>query len=172
MAGISSEEINLFVAGRPAMKRNFCGTYAIDQLVMDFVSCATRIEDGKTAKLPFAVVNTDPIAESGTHWISFVHLQDQRSFFLFDSFGLLGFEQFVCTDDGDLLAEFLSEFNTEKQNAISFYSFMFDVDAFLNLDAAQRATLSKTCEGMMTFFTAFATANNMLQILIYGLVDQ
>ena len=154
------------------MKRNYCGTYTIDQLVTDFVPCTTRIEAKKKAKLPFAVVNTDPIAESGTHWISFVRLQDHRSFFLFDSFGLLGFEQFIRTDDGDLLGMFLSEFNSEKQHAISFYSFVFDVDASLNLDATQRARLSKTCEGMLTFFTAFATVNDMLRILVYGIVDQ
>ena len=172
MAGISSEEIDFFVARHPAMEINFCGTYAIDQLVTDFVPCATRIEEGKKAKLPFAVANTDPIAECGTHWISFVRLQDRRSFFLFDSFGLFGFQQFVRTDDGDQLAEFLSGFDTEKQNGVSFYSFTFDADAFLNLNTAQRARLLQTCLGMMIFFTAFAAVNDMARILVYGIVDQ
>ena len=165
MAGISTGEIDRFIKGRPAMKRNQCGTYAIDQLVDDFAQCTSCVQDKVVkSKLPFAVVNTDPIADSGTHWISFIRLQD-GSFFLFDSFGLVGFERFVQTDDGNLLALFLSHFNPEKQGGVSFYLFNFDAGAFLN-------RLSKTCRGMMTFFTAFAVTLNEATIRVNGIIDQ
>ena len=171
MADISSDEIDRFIETRLAMVRNYCGTYAIDQLVNDFVGCASRIETKvKGAKLPFAVVNTDPIAESGTHWFSFIRLQG-NSFFLFDSFGLVGFKAFVETDDTAILESFLLDFDTQEQGDVSFYSFTFDASAFLELTPLQRSNLSKTCRGIMTFLTAFAVAIDSASIRIYGIIE-
>ena len=103
MAGITSDEIDLYVRSEPSLLSNYCGVYAIDELIEEF---ARKIVTARgKAKLPFAVVNTDPIAKSGTHWVSVVKLQD-NSFFLFDSFGLLGFSKFVVSDDRTLVFYF------------------------------------------------------------------
>ena len=117
------------------------------------------------------MVNTHPIAKSGTHWVSLVKLQD-NSFFLFDSFGLLGFSEFIVSDDRTLMSEFLTVFRTYEQGDFEYYSFVFDVEAFLSLSKGQRKYLSDTCLGLMLFLTAFAIAAGTTKINIYGLVDQ
>ena len=171
MSGIANSEIDLFIRSSPTLKKNYCGVYAIDELVTDFLECTNKITAGTIAKLPFAVVNTDPIAKSGTHWVSLVKLQD-TSFFLFDSFGLLGLETFIVSNDKELLSRFLMDFNTETNEAFDFYSFTFDANAFLSLTKKEQITLSDTCIGLMLFLSAFAIASNASKINIYGMVDQ
>ena len=110
MAGVTTDEIDLYVRSEPSLLANYCGVYAIDELIDEFVKCAQKITTkAGQAKLPFAIVNTDPIDKSGTHWISLVKLQDE-SFFLFDSFGLLGFSEFIVSDDRKLTSTFLTRF--------------------------------------------------------------
>ena len=140
-------------------------------MINNFIECTKNISAGTIAKLPFAVVNTDPIVKSGTHWLSLVKLQD-TSFFLFDSFGLLGLQTFIVSNDKDLLSRFLMEFYTETNEAFDFYSFTFDADAFLTLSKNERNTLTDTCVGLMLFLSAFAIASNTSEIKIYGMVDQ
>ena len=102
------------------MQKNFCGAFTIDQLVEDFTKCASRVIEGvKAMKLPFAVVNTDPIATGGTQWITLIKLQDE-SFFLFDSFGLVGFNTFIRSDDGRTLSTFVRDFNIVQQGSFEF----------------------------------------------------
>ena len=171
MSGIANSEIDLFIRSSPTLKKNYCGVYAIDELVTDFLECTKKITAGTIAKLPFAVVNTDPIAKSGTHWVSLVKLQD-TSFFLFDSFGLLGFETFIVSNDKELLSRFLMDFYIETNEAFDFYSFTFDANAFLSLTKKEQRTLSDMCIGLMLFLSAFAIASNAGKINIYGMVDQ
>ena len=171
MSGIANYEIDLFIRSSPTLKKNYCGVYTIDELIDNFIECAKNIAVGTTAKLPFAVVNTDPITKSGTHWASLVKLQD-TSFFLFDSFGLLGLQTFIISNDRDLLSRFLMEFHTETNEKFDFYSFTFDADAFLTLSKKERKTLTDTCIGLMLFLSAFAIASNTSKIKIYGMVDQ
>ena len=171
MAGITSTEIDLYVQSKPPLFSNYCGTYAIDELVDDFVECAIKILKGISVKLPFAIVNTDPIAKDGTHWMSLIKLQD-HSFFLFDSFGLFGFSQFILSNDADVIFEFLTEFKTYTQSDFKYYSFKFDAIAFLGLGKRRRKPLSDTCQGLMLFLTAFAIAANAKTINVYGLEDQ
>ena len=158
MAGITTDEIDLYVRSEPSLLANYCGVYAIDQLIDEFVKCAQKITTkAGRAKLPFAIVNTDPIDKSGTHWISLVKLQDE-SFFMFDSFGLLGFSEFIASDDRKLTSTFLTRFETYEQGNFKYYSFVFDVEAFLSLTKKQRKSLSDTCLGLMLFLTAFAVS--------------
>ena len=172
MAGITTDEIDLYVRSEPSLLANYCGVYAIDQLIDDFVKCAQKITTkAGRAKLPFAIVNTDPIDKSGTHWISLVKLQDE-SFFMFDSFGLLGFSEFIASDDRKLTTTFLTRFETYEQGNFKYYSFVFNVEAFLSLTKKQRKSLSDTCLGLMLFLTAFAVSAGTNKINIYGLVDQ
>ena len=171
MSGIANSEIDLFIRSSPTLKKNYCGIYAIDELIDNFVECTKKIASGTSAKLPFAVVNTDPIAKSGTHWISLVKLKD-KSFFLFDSFGLLGLQTFITSNDTDIISRFLTDFVTEINGDFEFYSFTFDASAFLTLTKKERRTLTDTCTGLMLFFSAFAIASNSSKIKVYGMIDQ
>ena len=171
MAGIASTEIDLYARSKPSLLSHYCGTYAIDELVEDFVNCATKIMKGITAKLPFAIVNTDPISKDETHWMSLIKLQD-HSFFLFVSFGLLGFSQFILSNDKDLISEFLTEFKSYTQSNFKYYSFKFDANAFLSRTKKERKSLTDTCQGLMLFLRAFAIAADAKTINVYGLEDQ
>ena len=162
MSDIANSEIDLFIRSSPTLKNNYCGVYAIDELINNFIECTKNITAGTIAKLPFAVVNTDHITKSGTHWVSLVKLQD-TSFFLFDSFGLLGLQTFIVSNDKDLLSRFLLEFYTETNEAFDFYSFTFHADAFLTLSKKERNTLTDTCNGLMLFLSAFAIVSYKIQ---------
>ena len=171
MAEITSGKIDLYVRSEPPLLSNYCGVYAIDELIDEFVKCALKIvKGGGESKLPFAIVNTDPIAKSGNHWVSLIKLQD-HSFFLFDSFGLLGFSQFIVSNDRALVSKFLTKFKTYSQSGFEYYSFVFDVAAFLSLSGRQRKSLSDTCLGLMLFLTAFAISAHK-DTNVYGLIDQ
>ena len=43
MAGITTDEIDLYVRSEPSLLANYCGVYAIDQLIDEFVKCAQNI---------------------------------------------------------------------------------------------------------------------------------
>ena len=161
MSGIANSEIDLFIRSSPTLKKNYCGVYAIDELIDNFVECVKKIASGTSAKLPFAVVNTDPIVKSGTHRI-----------ILFDSFGLLGLQTFITSNDTDLISRFLTNFVTELNEEFEFYSFTFDADKFLTLTDKEQETLTETCIGLMLFISAFAVASNSTKIKVYGMIDQ
>ena len=76
MLGVDTEAIDLFVKSKPSLAANYCGVYAIDTLITEFLDCTQKILMGVDSKLPFAIVNTDPIDKRGTHWISLIRLQD------------------------------------------------------------------------------------------------
>ena len=121
--GISSRELDRFVRERQSLKRNYCGVFAIDELVKDFTNCAQKVYDKSTQKLPFAIANTDPITKGGTHWFSFIKLQDSNSFFMFDSFGLMVLSSFILSDDTDHLSAFMRNLKSDTyEDQINLYS--------------------------------------------------
>ena len=170
MAGITSTEI--YLRSEPSLLPNYCSVYAIDELVEKFVECTKKILRGISSKLPFAIVNTDPIAKDGTHWVSLIKLQD-HSFFLFDSFGLLGFSQFIVSNDQELILQFLTKFKTYTHRATSSTTLLnsMPTHSYLSLKK-QRKSLSDTFQGLMLFITASAIATNTKTINVYGLHDQ
>ena len=175
MAGISSEEIIKFINKRQKLKKNFCGVFAVDELIEDFVKCTTNVFKKSEEKLPFAVANTDPISKGGTHWFSLMKLQDKNSFFLFDSFGLMGLSYFVISDDDDLVSAFLRNLQIEEMdssNDIKFYSFTFYPDIYLSITPREREQLSETCLGLLNFFTSFAIALGATQTKVHGVSSQ
>jgi len=90
---LSTREIDSVVASSlPALKRNYCGTFAIDQL-RQYEECVRKSEQFKSAekRMPCCIVNTDPIDEPGEHWMALISLPGECAFFMFDSYGLLGF---------------------------------------------------------------------------------
>ena len=142
-AGISNEDLEKFIKRRTKLNANFCGVFAIDQLKDDFVTCASKVyrKSQRSAKLPFAIANTDPINKGGTHWFSLMKLQDisgaidNDSFFMFDSFGLVGFTSFIVQDDSELISTFLIDLRSDEsyENMINLYSFTFLPNVYLRL---------------------------------------
>ena len=157
-----------------------CSIFAIDELERKFVKCARQVYTKcKHAKLPFAIANTDPINQAGTHWFSLIKLQDDRgnitgdSIFMFDSFGLVGLSSFVIQDDSKLIANFMTDLETEnEENMINIYSFTFLPNVFLSLSDSKRARLSVTCRGLLNFLTAFAISQNLDYIKDHGVRKQ
>ena len=171
--GISSRELDRFVRERQSLKRNYCGVFAIDELVKDFTNCAQKVYDKSTQKLPFAIANTDPITKGGTHWFSLIKLQDSNSFFMFDSFGLMGLSSFILSDDTDLLSAFMRNLKSDTyEDQINLYSFDFSPNEYLALSSDKLAQLSETCRGLLNFFSSFAVALNMDKIKVHGVHSQ
>ena len=85
---------------------------------------------------------------------------------------MLGFSEFIVSNDRKLVSNFLTKFRTYEQGNFEYDSFAFDVKAFLSLSKGQRQSLSDTCLGLMLFLTAFAIAAGATKINVYGLVDQ
>ena len=85
---------------------------------------------------------------------------------------MLGFSEFIVSNDRKLVSNFLTKFRTYEQGNFEYYSFAFDVKAILSLSKGQRQSLSDTCLGLMLFLTAFAIAAGATKINVYGLVDQ
>ena len=158
------------------------GVFAIDPLKDDFVTCASKVyrKSQMSAKLPFAIANTDPINKGGMHWFSLIKLQDisgaidNDSFFMFYSFGLVGFTSFIVQDDSELISTFLIDLRSDEsyENMINLYSFTFLPNVYLRLTENEIDNLSATCKGLHNFFTAFAISQNLEEIKIHGVHKQ
>ena len=68
----------------------------------------------KRAKYPFAIFNTNRENKPGTHWWSFLDIDSKKDLLLFDSFGFVGFKQFIIDNDKYLIDKML--FNLKKFN--------------------------------------------------------
>ena len=105
--GISSRELDRFVRERHKLEekllRCVCNRWTGQSLYQLF----RKVYDKSTQKLSFAIANTDHITKGGTHWFSLIKLQDSNSFFMFNSFGLMGLSSFILSDDTDLLSAFM-----------------------------------------------------------------
>ena len=169
----SSRELNRFVKERQSFKRNYCGVFAIYELVNDFTNCAEKVYDKSTQKLPFEIASTDPITKDGTHWSSLIKLQVCTSFFMFDSFGLMGLSSFILSDDTDLLSAFIRNLKSDAyDDQINLFSFEFAPNEYLALSSEKLAPLSETCRGLLNFFSSFAVALNVDKIKVHGVHSQ
>ena len=54
-------------------------------------------------KYPFVIMSTDCSDKNGTHWWSFLDLQERKEIFLFHSFDFEGFKKFVIDNDKNVL---------------------------------------------------------------------
>ena len=54
-------------------------------------------------KYPFVIMSTDSSDKNGTHWWSFLDLQERKEIFLFHSFGFEGFKNFLIDNDKNVL---------------------------------------------------------------------
>ena len=95
---LTTSDIDDFVARFDNIKANYCGTYAVYELD-SFDKCIGLSDKFNGKRLPSCIFNTDPIKLPGIHWMTLLKLQNKRSFVLFDSFGALGFQEFLMGND-------------------------------------------------------------------------
>ena len=56
---------------------------------------------------PFIITNTDGNDKKGMHWWNFLDLHARKEIFLFDSFGVEGFKEFILDNDKNILNKIL-----------------------------------------------------------------
>ena len=97
------------------LKRNFMGVYLSDS-IKEYINIYDIIKE-KRAKYQLAIFNTDRKNKPGTHWWSFLDIYPKKDLLFFDSFGFIGFKQFIVDDDKNIIDKML--FNLKKFNKIN-----------------------------------------------------
>ena len=92
------------------LKENM-GAYSSDS-VTKYINFYDIIKE-KRAKYPFAIFNTDIENKPGTHWWSFLDIFPKQALLLLDSFGFVGFKQFIIDNDSAIIDKML--FNLKKK---------------------------------------------------------
>ena len=172
---LSTGDIDNFVAYYPNIKKNYCGTLAVDQLDT-FEECDKLVQKINRPR----VFNTDPIQLPGQHWMTLIKLQDKRSFMLFDSFGAVGFQEFLIGNRIDIVERFFpNAFTYANAKNPARHNFKIDVkpliflpNAFLDLSTRQLNTLTPTMQGLGLFLTTFAADRKMQRLRLYVVVDR
>ena len=84
------------------------GTYSIDSTTryINFYEIIKR----RNVKYLFAIFNTDKQNEPGIHWWRFMDIHPKNNLFLFDSFGVEGFNLFIVDNDQKIINELLYNF--------------------------------------------------------------
>ena len=106
MAGISNETIVNFFAKETDddLKKKFVGVFLSSYLTR-FISFHEMMI--KKNRYSFIIMNTDRSDKKGTHWWSFLSLQERKEIFLFNSFGFEGFKDFFIDNDRNILNKIL-----------------------------------------------------------------
>ena len=73
------------------------GIYSSDSIIK-YINCS-NITKHKKSKYPVAIFNTDNGNKPGNHWWSFFDIYQKKNLLLFDSFGFVGFKQFIVDND-------------------------------------------------------------------------
>ena len=113
MAGISNVTIEEFIEkDNDEFQRNFVGVFSSDRAThfLNFLKLMKR----KCGHCPFTILNTDGSNLPGTHWWSILNIYPEKQWFLFNSYGFLGFKAFIEQDDGGIINKILydtKEFN-------------------------------------------------------------
>ena len=101
--GISNWTILRFFAetANDDVKKTFIGDF-LSNFVNRLISFHNMISEFG-AKYPFVIINTDRSDKKGTHWWSFLNLYPKKETFMFDSFGFVGFKEFIIQDDQKII---------------------------------------------------------------------
>ena len=97
--GITNIEIEklFYDETNEGLNRNFMGVYSVDS-IRNYINFYNIIKE-KRAKYSFAIFNTDRENKPGTHWWSFLDFHPKKDLLLFDSFGFVGFKQFIVDNN-------------------------------------------------------------------------
>ena len=93
-------------------------------------------------------------------------------FFLFDTFGMLGFLNFFIDDDYPIIQNFIGNFETIPKGDLKFYNLSFDVNTYINLEKSVIKKLSDTCRNVCNLLSSFTIAADKSVVNIHGLYTQ
>ena len=154
-----TDEITEFAEYYAGIKTNYCGTYPCDELAK-FETCIETAGRMDKVSLPSIIMNTDPSTKPGDHWVSLVKLHDERSFFLFDSYGAVGFHRlFERNQDERVLRKFLrglekvspAKRGPEMEN-LTLYKLMFIPNRYENTDTSNLSPVMRgLCNLLYTY---------------------
>ena len=98
------------------LKKNFAGVYSPDSITR-YLKFYDIIKE-KRAKYPFAIFRTDRENKSGTHWWSILDIYPKKDLLLFDSFGFVGFKQFIIDSDSSVIDKMLFSLGKKTQTIV------------------------------------------------------
>ena len=130
------------------LKRNFMGVYSSDSIIK-YINFYNIIKE-KRAKYPFAIFITDREKKPGTHWWSFLDIHPKRDLLLFDSFGFVGFKQFIV----DKMLFNLEKFN-KKDTKIDLVSLNFSIESYKKIKAKSLDNLTNTTKNFFNLLSEF-----------------
>lgn len=87
------------------------GIYSSDSIIKS-INCY-NITKHKKPKYPVAIFNTDKANKPGNHCWSFLNIYQKKDLLLFDSFGFVGFKQFIVDNDSFIIDKIL--YNLKKK---------------------------------------------------------
>ena len=176
-----TDEITTFAKSYDGISENYCGTFACDKLATNFEKCIDTIERMDNKSLPCVVFNTDPSNKPGDHWLSLVKLQDLKTFFLYDSYGSIGFKRLFEHDaeysknskNLSIIKKFIIglEKMTESKSAetIHLYKITFLPRKYNQTDTS---SLTPVMRGFCNMLLAYYKKYKINKITIYGIRDQ
>ena len=184
MSGLSAREIEKFIRkhGGKDMSKEFLGIYAANELKdIDINKFRKKINDG-SHNVPFCITNTDPIEKAGQHWISIHNICPDNNCFLFDSYGEIGFNHFIVSDDEELISSFFSEILDEESNNVDYDSFntsiiyktvQFNAREYnKGITTEIKKKLTPACRGLLELLVEFAKSNQHDSIICHFIDDQ
>ena len=128
------------------------GAYPSDSITtyIDFYT----INKEKRAKYPFTILNTDRKNKPGTHWWSFLDFHPKRDLLLFDSFGFVGFKQFIVDNNKNIIDKML--FNLEKfskkDTKINLFWLTFSIESYKQIKEKSLDNLTNTAKDFFHLF--------------------
>ena len=122
----------------------------------------------KGAEYRFMTGNTDAEDKTGTHWWSFLHIEENDSIFLFDSFGTLGLLNIIVKSNKLIFNKVIKGMKNifMKDNKISMLKWTFQRNKYLKLTQKELNQLSDTAFYFFRFLDEFAKSKD-IKINVY-----
>ena len=185
MSGIDGAEIKRFITnhGGEDMRKDFLGVYAADEL-RSLTGFRNKLSKNKHV-IPFCIVNTDPIELPGQHWIALLNICPKQHIFIFDSYGELGYREFIRSDDEEILNHFFtpsddnggdanvdSGSDSDVSGELSYKSIRFKAKEYDAINVAVKKQLTPTCQGLMELLKEYAKSTQSKELVLHFLIDQ
>ena len=123
------------------------------------------------AQYPFFIMNTKRSDKKGTHQWSFFDLHPKIEIFLFDSFGLESFKEFILQDDQKVLNKILygiEKFN-KKDNKITLITLRFSMKEYEKIKNMNR--LGQTTIDLLHLMNEYGRNHRLKNEVIAHVVD-
>ena len=183
MSGIDETEIKRFIAnhGGADMRKDFLGVYAADEL-HSLTGFRNKLRKNKHL-IPFSIVNTDPIELPGQHWIALLNICPKHHIFIFDSYGELGYREFIKSDDEEILNHFFTpsdenggaadaDSGSDVSGELSYKSIRFKAKEYDAINGTVKKQLTPACQGLMELLKEYAISTQSEQLVLHFLIDQ